>query len=566
MIIQKNVRWILITILNFLCFNSLFAQEDLQLLEDISKGKDNVQKVKKYEKLYLYFEKVDPKKALETTNSMLQLSKKIHYKTGVKTATNLKARHFFNQNNVDSAIYYYRSAIQLFDKHSSNKERAKIYSGMGASFNLQNNADSALYYFTKGFNRCKTGGCGEVNCALLNNMGITVFNLGNPQRSLGYFEDAYRLAIKEKYLELLPNIVNNLAAVSTATGENISKTSFIDLIEDHLLEANNEIKSTVYLNLGSLYLRNNNIELAENYLSIAYTNFQMNESMNPEMIHSLGSLYYQKKEYKKALYYFLEAMKEYPEYTQWKLLYKDIAATYFALGDYANSNRYSELTIKRLEEINSQKIDSVLSQAQKQLEFYKKDTEIKELKYKNDVKDWEKSKIWMYAVLVISLLILIVLIIWIYLVKERNKRKINELLLEQKNKRLSDLAKKIEHRNKAISEIEQKFDEYKNQQIVESQFKEDLVESLNLYNDTETYSLYFEDQHKGFYENLKKISPQLTNNDLRLCSLTKLRLSLKETAEILNLSTDAVKSGRYRLRKKLNLDPDINLSDYFNSL
>ena len=101
---------------------------------------------------------------------------------------------------------------------------------------------------------------------------------------------------------------------------------------------------------------------------------------------------------------------------------------------------------------------------------------------------------------------------------------------------------------------------------MQEQLKEDVIDSLFLDGDKEVFGYYFEDQHKGFYEALKKYAPSLTNNDLRLCSLTRMRLSLKETAEILNLSVDAVKSGRYRVRKKLNLEADENLSDFLNQL
>ena len=142
----------------------------------------------------------------------------------------------------------------------------------------------------------------------------------------------------------------------------------------------------------------------------------------------------------------------------------------------------------------------------------------------------------------------------------------NEALVERKNERIREFSDKVESRNKAIAEIERKFSEYRDKQDMQEQLKEDVIDSLFLDGDKEVFGYYFEDQHKGFYEALKKYAPSLTNNDLRLCSLTRMRLSLKETAEILNLSVDAVKSGRYRVRKKLNLEADENLSDFLNQL
>jgi DNA-binding CsgD family transcriptional regulator len=134
--------------------------------------------------------------------------------------------------------------------------------------------------------------------------------------------------------------------------------------------------------------------------------------------------------------------------------------------------------------------------------------------------------------------------------------------LEQKNQKIKEFHQKIEQRNTVILEIESKFEEYKGQE----QLKTDIIDTLDIHGDGELFNYYFDDQHKGFYLSLKNIAPDLTNNDLRLCSLTKLRLSLKETANILNLSVDAVKSGRYRIKKKLNLSQEESLSDYLNKL
>jgi len=71
--------------------------------------------------------------------------------------------------------------------------------------------------------------------------------------------------------------------------------------------------------------------------------------------------------------------------------------------------------------------------------------------------------------------------------------------------------------------------------------------------------------HEGVYERLKKEHPNLSNNELRICSLAKLRFNLKEIANTLNLSLDSVKSARYRIRKKMNLETSQDLSDYLNT-
>jgi len=56
--------------------------------------------------------------------------------------------------------------------------------------------------------------------------------------------------------------------------------------------------------------------------------------------------------------------------------------------------------------------------------------------------------------------------------------------------------------------------------------------------------------------------PSMTNNEKRLASLLRLDLSSKQIASILNISPKSVEVNRYRLRKKLKVDPKINLTDF----
>ena len=54
--------------------------------------------------------------------------------------------------------------------------------------------------------------------------------------------------------------------------------------------------------------------------------------------------------------------------------------------------------------------------------------------------------------------------------------------------------------------------------------------------------------------------PELSPAELRTILLDKMNLNLKEHAEILGVSIDAVKKSRYRLRKKYGLPAEDDLS------
>lgn len=71
--------------------------------------------------------------------------------------------------------------------------------------------------------------------------------------------------------------------------------------------------------------------------------------------------------------------------------------------------------------------------------------------------------------------------------------------------------------------------------------------------------------HNNFMKNLGRKHPDLSFNERMMCAYLKMNLSSKEIAPLLNISIRGVETIRYRLRKKFELDREINLIDYLNS-
>lgn len=67
------------------------------------------------------------------------------------------------------------------------------------------------------------------------------------------------------------------------------------------------------------------------------------------------------------------------------------------------------------------------------------------------------------------------------------------------------------------------------------------------------FNVQFESINKNFYARIRQAYPDISPNDLKICALIKLNLSIKEMAGILNISPDSVKTARYRLRKNFSL-------------
>lgn len=80
--------------------------------------------------------------------------------------------------------------------------------------------------------------------------------------------------------------------------------------------------------------------------------------------------------------------------------------------------------------------------------------------------------------------------------------------------------------------------------------------------DWEQFSHHFDQVHSDFLKRLGEQHAHLSPNDYKLCAYLRLNLSSKEIAALMNISLRGVESSRYRLRKRLGLDTEANLTDY----
>ena len=168
------------------------------------------------------------------------------------------------------------------------------------------------------------------------------------------------------------------------------------------------------------------------------------------------------------------------------------------------------------------------------------------------------------------------------LIKE-NQRKLNLMALKQneeimrlKNEQLED---NIEQKNKelAISTMAMvKKNQFMNALLNDlepaaanptvSRVLRTIKRSLKNDDDWEFFEQAFDNADKDFLKRLKELHPALTNHDLKLCAYLRLNLSSKEIAPLLNISVKSVDIKRYRLRKKMTLLHDQNLTEYILSL
>jgi DNA-binding CsgD family transcriptional regulator len=82
----------------------------------------------------------------------------------------------------------------------------------------------------------------------------------------------------------------------------------------------------------------------------------------------------------------------------------------------------------------------------------------------------------------------------------------------------------------------------------------------------EHFAQHFDKVHSDFVVVLKETYPNISANEVKLCTYLRMNLSTKEIAQLLNISVRGVEISRYRLRKKIGLPTDVNLFDHLINL
>ena len=99
--------------------------------------------------------------------------------------------------------------------------------------------------------------------------------------------------------------------------------------------------------------------------------------------------------------------------------------------------------------------------------------------------------------------------------------------------------------------------------------KEELLrikQKMSFSNEVDKIYLKAEQAQVNFMERLQAQYPQLSVQERRLLLLLRIGLSSKEIAPLLNISPKSVEISRYRLRKKLNLERDVNLVQFTQTM
>ncbi|VXC37262.1 conserved hypothetical protein [Flavobacterium sp. 9AF] len=344
-----------------------------------------------------------------------------------------------------------------------------------------------------------------------------------------------------------------------------------------------------YFKLGEIYRKKKNENQSLDYLNKALK-VSIETKNKQALINTqiaLGNWYYQfKNDHTNAKNYFTEANKNAASLKDKTFQIKTIEAlvdlNFKTEKDYKEIASLQNNIIKIKDQYNNFKQQQTFKNLEIQFEISEKDRKLKIIETEK-----EKTNLINYFLIVLILLIASIAITIYVFLKRINKRdkqllvtkeKLFEALQKQEELKRKQFQNDIEHKESQLSAI--------TIQILEkNELLKDIKQIINKkesQNDTEIakliskhtfqdkswqdFDFYFESINKNFYTRLKNQYPEISTNDLKMCALIKLNLSIKEMASILNISPDSVKTARHRLRKKLQLSTEENLTDFILSI
>jgi hypothetical protein len=156
--------------------------------------------------------------------------------------------------------------------------------------------------------------------------------------------------------------------------------------------------------------------------------------------------------------------------------------------------------------------------------------------------------------------------------RELENQRLKHLELQQeldfKNKELTSYAINFIQRNELLESLKERLAALKKSSAAPTMGKQllDMEKILKQHSgsqkDWNDFKLHFEKVHIHFFTHLKQEFPSLSSNDMKVAALTRLNLSIKEMTVIMGISPESVKTARYRLRKKMQIDPEVALYDF----
>ncbi|GAA5520094.1 hypothetical protein Asal01_00024 [Fodinibius salicampi] len=484
------------------------------------------------------------------------------------------------QGDYSTALEYYYDALDLKEKQNNETDLPHTLINIGYINEKLGQMSKAISFYERALEISQRNDNP-------NDIAINAVQLSNAYDSIGDNDQALEIMnIALDASKRLPG-EHAMASILLEISELYRNEKSYDLAKEANSEAlelaqnmsDNRLEALSLKNIATLHAEQNNLEAQTNYLLQAIPLFEKS-GMREEVIQSryqIASNYLISGSITESIEMTKHGLDDAEEIESLELIRKGLEVLtkgYKKIGDLENALLTQDELIEVKDSLFDQTRSRQITEMQTKYETEQKEQEIALLQ-----KEREQQAMLRNAFLIGILLIGIIGILVYNRQRLKIKKKQTELEntrlkeqqleqdLEFKNKQLTTHSLHLVQKNEAMKELKEKINEMRhkdNGNVNRSLQKlQNLVDySYSLDEDWEQFRLYFEEVHDHFFDILKKKYPDLTPNELRLSALAKLNLSIKETATIMGITPNSVKTARYRLRKKLDIETEENLTEF----
>lgn len=464
------------------------------------------------------------------------------------SAQNVIGKNYHEMGNFPKAMEMYQAALKTMDTiNITTYHKADVLSNIGSLHSAQDNYEKALQYYEMAM---------EVYENTDDNLyqATTYIDIGNVYESKKAYKEAienYNKAMKIGEEYDFPTIMElsngNLGRIYRQQGDYSKGIAYINKALSLGKEDPSKINKANYLSeLGYNHVLNDNFDLGITYL---------NESVALADSIKVGN------ELLNALKYR-------------GLAYEKEGQLVNALRDLKKSQKLKDslFSIKKAKQIDE--LQTIYETEKKEAAIALQKEEINTLNERAKVNKLSKSlfAFGMFSFIVISGLIY-------FSLRQRMKKnriarekqeEIYRQEIEHKKKELTSQTLHLVQKNTFIQELMENLENIKKSpELFKTEFRR-IVMLLKKENasdkDWEVFKTYFAEVHNDFDDKLKTLSSDISEKEIRLAAFLRMNLTTKEIAATLNVLPDSILKSKYRLKKKLSLDKETDLTSFLNTI
>ena len=455
----------------------------------------------------IYFEKGNYKIALEHTLKALRFFEEIEDEVRGADALKQLADIEFEQQNYQSCLSYVEKAINIYQKNDD-----KIYLGYAA-----------------------------------NTAGLAAEKLQNSALAEDYFKQSIALAREMNVQSMISQSLNDLARLSASRNNYLEARKLLN--ESLSISKSQDIK----LDQTEALQEMAQLDMLENKLSEALSKIDQVVTIATE-IGALPTL-------RDALGTRAEIRRR-----------RGDAA--LAFGDYEQYHTLSDSIYNTKKSQQIEELKTIYETEKKETEIALQKEQINTLNEKAKADQLRKG---LYGGGTIAGLALSGLLFFGFrqrMKKNRIMREKQEEIykqeIEHKKKELASQTLHLVQKNTFIQELMENLENVKNSpEKFKLEFRR-IVMLLKKENasdkDWEIFKTYFADVHNDFDQKLKTLYADISEKEIRLAAFLRMNLTTKEIAATLNVLPDSILKSKYRLKKKLQLDKNQDLTGFLNGI